>query len=223
LDPMVQPLAIDEIGMSGDPGPAPLLIGITGGEVPGLSGPYLRLKAIEALGRLHAKEAVPVLRRIVDPNDPRKMSLHREIQIAAAQSLQRIDPESAKAVLSSAGFKQAELDPIPAARSEEMPGVRQRLYPRSKLARVLSAKISTSEGEFSAQVRELSLGGGLCSCEQHLSGGTPAIIRIKMGIRSIALKTVLRDARSNQTAFEVVDIDLDDRARLRSLLQAGRR
>ena len=223
LDPLTLPMAIDEIGMSGDSGTAPLLIGIARGEVPGLAAPFLRLKAVEALGQLHVKEAVPVLRRMVDPDESRQMALHREIQIAAAQSLQRIDPEGGKAIVSSAGFKQADLEPMPSTRSDETPGVRQRFYPRTKLSRALSAKISTSEGEFSVQVRELSLGGGLCSCEQHFSSGTPAIIRIKTGIRSIALKTLLRDARSNQTAFEIVDIDLDDRAKLRSLLQAARR
>jgi hypothetical protein len=223
LDPMVLPLAIDEIGMSGDPGPAPVLIGIARGEVPGLSAPFLRLKAVEALGRLHVKEAVPVLRRMVDPKESRQMAGHREIQIAAAQSLQRIGPEGAKTILSSAGFKPADLEPMPLARSEETPGVRQRFYPRAKLSKALSAKISTSDGEYSGQVRELSLGGGLCSCEQHFSSGTPAIIRIKTGIRSITIKTIFRDARSNQTAFEIVDMDLDDHAKLRSLLQATHR
>jgi hypothetical protein len=223
LDPLTLPMAIDEIGMSDDSAPAPLLMGIARGEAPGLSAPYLRLKAVEALGRLHVKEAVPVLRRMVDPDESRQMELHREIQIAAAQSLQRIDPEGGKAIVSSAGFKQADLEPMASARSDETPGVRQRFYPRTKLSRALSAKASTSEGEYSVQIRELSLSGGLCSCEQHFSSGTPAVIRIKTGIRSITLKTLLRDARSNQTAFEIVDIDLDERAKLRSLLQAARR
>lgn len=223
LDPLVVPLALDEIGMSGDAAPAPLLLGIAGGDLPKLNAPFLRLKSIEALGRLRVREAAPLLISIIARKEAHRLTVPKEVQIAAAQSLVQIDREGARAILSSAGLKQADLEPAPFERSGEQPGVRQRYYPRVKLSRTLAGRIITMDGEFSATVRELSLGGGLCSCEQRFSPGAPATIRIKTGMRSFEAKVVLRDARSELTAFEIVDIDLEDRSKLRALLQAARR
>jgi hypothetical protein len=223
LDSLVVPLALDEIGMSGDPAPAPLLLGIAGGELPKLNAPFVLLKAIEALGRLRVREAAPLLISLIAKKEPQRAAAPREIQIAAAQALQQIDREGAKPILSGAGFKPSDLEPAPLERSSEPPGVRQRYYPRVKLSRTLSARLITMDGEFPATVRELSLGGGLCSCEQRSSLGAPALIRIKSGMRGFEAKVVLRDARSEMTAFEIVDMDLEDRARLRALLQAARR
>jgi hypothetical protein len=223
LDPLVAPLALDEIGMSGDAAPAPLLLGIAGGELPKLSAPYVRLKAIEALGRLRVREAGPLLVSLIARKESQRPAAPKELQIAAAQSLQQIDREGSRAILSGAGLRQAELEPAPLERSGEQPGVRQRYYPRVKLHRPLAARVVTVDGEFPATVREMSLGGGVWSCEQRFSPGGPAILRIKTGMRGFEAKVILRDARSELTAFEIVDMDLEDRAKLRALLQAARR
>jgi uncharacterized protein (UPF0147 family) len=217
------PLALDEIGMSGDTTPAPLLLGIAAGDEPRFAAPFLRIKAIEALGRLRVKEAITLLKQLVESKEFRDSTSPRELRVVAAESLQKIDPEGAKAVLSSAGFKQADLEPMPFDPNKSAPGLRQRYYPRVKLPRALPAKIATADGDFWAFVQELSLGGGICSCEHRLFPGIPATIRIKTGLRGIAAKSFLRDARSERIAFEIVDIDLEDRARLRALLQEVRR
>lgn len=223
VDPVVVPLALDEIGMSGDTTPAPLLLEIAAGDVPRFAAPFLRIKALEALGRLRVKEAVPLLRQLVESKEFHDSTSPRELRVVAAGSLQKIDPEGAKAVLSSAGIKQTDLEPMPFDPNKSAPGIRQRYYPRVKLPRALPAKITTADGEFSASVQELSLGGGICSCEHRLFPGIPATVRIKTGLRSIAAKSFLRDARSERIAFEIVDIDLEDRARLRAVLQEARR
>jgi HEAT repeat protein len=223
LDPLVLPLAIDEIGMSGDAAPAPLLLAIAGGNLPGFSSHYVRLKAVESLGRLRVKEAVPLLRQLVESKESRHATSPKELRIVAAQSLQKTDPQMAKAVLSSAGFAPADLEPIPFDPDDQAPGVRQRYYPRVKLRRALPAKITTADGTYSVAIRQLSLGGGLCSCEHHLLHGTPATLRIKTGLRSMTAKLFLRDSRSEMVAFEIVDMELEDRSRLRALLQANRR
>jgi len=223
LDPLVAPLALDEIGMSGDTTPTPLLLGIAAGDLPRFTAPFLRVKAIEALGRLRVREAIPLLRQLVESKEFRHGISPKELRIAAAQSLRKMDPEGAKAILSSVGFTPPDLEPIPFDPNDDAPGVRQRYYPRVKLPRGLPAKISTADGECSVSIRQLSLGGGICSCEHRLHPGTPATIRIKTGLRSFAAKLLLRDARSELVAFEIVDMDLEDRARLRALLQAARR
>jgi len=223
LDALVVPLALDEIGMSGDASTAPLLLAIAGGKLPKFSSPYVRVKAIETLGRLRVKEAAPMLRQILESRDERRGPIPRELRIVAAQSLQKIEPLTAKAAISSAGLKASDLEPVPFDPNAKAPGVRQRYYPRAKLRRALQAKISTADGNYSAAIRQLSLGGGICSCEHRLLPGTPATLRIKIGLRSLTAKLLLRDGRSEMVAFEIVDMDLEDRARLRTILQGIRR
>lgn len=196
---------------------------IAAGNLPKFSAPYVRAKAIETLGRLRVKEAVRLLRRLVEAKESRQGSTARDLRIVAAQSLQKMDLQTAKTVLSSAGCKQADLEPIPFDPADKAPGVRQRYYPRAKLRRNQPAKIVTADGDYSASIRQPSLGGGICSCEHRLLPGTPATIRIKTGLRSFGAKLFLRDARSEMVAFEIVDMDLEDRSRLRAVLQGIRR
>ena len=223
FDPLVAPLALDEIGMSEDSTPAPLLLSIAGGELPRFGAQFLRVKALEALGRLRAADAVPLLRKLVESEEYQGSYTHREFRIVAAQSLDKIDREAAKASLAAAGFKRAELEPMPLDRSADAPGVRQRYYPRLRLARELKATITTSDGEHDIGLRELSLGGGLCSAGERIPLATPGTLRIKTGLRSFPAKIIIRDARSENIAFEIVDMDLESRSRLRALLQRGRK
>jgi len=223
FDPLVAPLAVDEIGMSDDPAPAPLLLSIAGGELPKFGAPFLRIKALEALGRLHTTEAVPLLRKLVESEEYQGRYTPREFRIVAAQTLDKIDREAAKASMAAAGFKRAELEPLPLDRSPDAPGVRQRYYARLRLAREIKATLTTSDGEHDAGIRELSLGGGLCSSSERIPLGTPATLRIKTGLRSFPAKVIIRDARSENIAFEIVEMDLESRSRLRALLQRGRK
>ena len=65
LDPLVMPLAIDEIGVTGDRDALGRLLTIVDGDLPAGGGTYLRVKAVEALGRISAPESVTALKRIV--------------------------------------------------------------------------------------------------------------------------------------------------------------
>lgn len=221
LDPLVMPLAVDEIGMSEDVAPAPLLLSIAGGELSKFGASFLRTKALEALGRLRVAEVIPLLRRLVESEEYQGSYTPTEFRIVAAQTLLKIDREAAKAAMAVGGFKMAELEPLPSDRAADAPGVRQRYYPRQKLSRELKATLATADGEFDVGLRELSLGGGLGSCAQRIPPGTPGSIRIKTGLRSILAKVILRDSRSEHIAFEIVDMDLEARGRLRGLLQRG--
>ena len=63
LDPMIRPLAIDEMGMSGHHACISKLLELAqDGTIPG----FTRLKAIEALGRLRATAASPLLQHIME-------------------------------------------------------------------------------------------------------------------------------------------------------------
>jgi hypothetical protein len=54
VDPLVTPLVIDEIGVTADREALGRLLTIADGDLPPGGGPYLRVKAIEALGRIQA-------------------------------------------------------------------------------------------------------------------------------------------------------------------------
>src|SRR5271165_5681705 len=66
VDPMVMPLVVDEIGMTGEREALGRLLTLADGDLPNNAAPFLRVKAIEALGRLEASASIPTLRRIVE-------------------------------------------------------------------------------------------------------------------------------------------------------------
>src|SRR4029077_19891674 len=109
LDAAVVPQALDEIGMSGDRTAAPpLIVMAAAGEAEGRSA-LLQLKAIEALGRLREPDAVPVLRSLFEAKKMFKWQHHRELRIAAAQPLAKIDMRYATQVMAESSLEPGEL------------------------------------------------------------------------------------------------------------------
>jgi PilZ domain-containing protein len=218
LDPAVVPQALDEIGMSGDRSAAPpLIIMAEVGEAEGRS-PLLQLKAIEALGRLREPDAVPVLRSLCEAKKMFKFSQHRELRIAAAQALARIDPRYATQIMSESGLEPGELAIGPLDSAPACPWVRQRRYERIVLKKAVPGSISSSWGKSTLSVRELSLGGGMGTKEDSLRVGSEADLDIQVGMRHVRAQVLLRRARVNEVGFEFVNIDLESRHRLRHLL-----
>ena len=74
---------------------------------------------------------------------------------------------------------------------------------------------SGSWGKSSISVRELSLGGGMGVKEDNLRVGTEANLEISAGVRRIRGQVLLRRARVNEVGFEIVNMDLESRYRLR--------
>ena len=218
LDPLVLPQALDEIGMSGDRSAAPpLLVIAESGEAQGRS-PLLQLKAVESLGRLREPESVAVLRGLLEAKKVWKWVNHRELRIAAAQALAKIDASYGGKVLSDSGLEPGELAIAPLDAAPACPWVRQRRYERVLLQKPLSATIGSSWGKSSITIRELSLGGGMGVKEDNLRVGTEAHIDISVGVRHIRGQVLLRRARVNEVGFEIVNIDLESRYRLRRVM-----
>jgi hypothetical protein len=218
LDPLVLPQAVDEIGMSGDrTAVPPLVVMAEAGDAQGRS-PLVQLKAVESLGRLREAESVPVLRNLLEGKKMWKWSHHRELRIAAAQALAKIDPRYGSQVLSDSGLEPAELAIAALDSAPACPWVRQRRYERIVLRKTFSATISSSWGKSSILVRELSLGGGMGTKEDNLRVGSEANILISVGVRQIRGQVLLRRARVNEVGFEIVNTDLESRYRLRRLL-----
>jgi hypothetical protein len=218
LDPLVIPQAVDEIGMSGDRSAvAPLIVMARAGETEGRS-PFLQLKAIESLGRLRDTEATTVLRDLLESKKMWKWTNHREIRIAAAQALAKIDPRYGSQILSDSGLEQGELAIAALDAAPACPWVRQRRYERIVLQKSLSATISSSWGKSSISIREMSLGGGMGTKEDNLRIGSEANLDISLGVRHIRAQVLLRRARVNEVGFEIVNTDLESRFRLRRVL-----
>ena len=218
LDPLVLPQAIDEIGMSGDrTAVPPLVVMAEAGEAQGRS-PLLQLKAVESLGRLRENDAIPVLRGLLEAKKMWRFSNHRELRIAAAQALVKIDPRYGSQIMAESGLEPGELAIAPLDAAPACPWVRQRRYERIVLRRTLSATISSSWGKSSILIRELSLGGGMGTKEDNLRVGSEANIDINAGVRRVRGQVLLRRARVNEVGFEIVNTDLESRYRLRRIL-----
>src|SRR5882724_8532189 len=80
LDVLIRPLALDEISMTGSPDSIPKLLDLASSD--GISG-YIRLKAIEALGRLRASAANPVLQTILEARQVWRWQYPSELRVAA--------------------------------------------------------------------------------------------------------------------------------------------
>jgi len=218
IDPLVLPQAIDEIGMSGDRSTVPpLMVMAEAGEAHGRS-PLVQVKAVESLGRLREPESVPVLRTLLEAKKMWKWIHHRELRIAAAQALAKIDPRYASQVLSESGLSPGEMAIAPLDAAPACPWVRQRRYERIVLRKALSASISSSWGKSGILIREMSLGGGMGTKEDNLRVGSEANIDVSVGVRRIRGQVLLRRARVNEVGFELVNADLESRYRLRTLL-----
>jgi hypothetical protein len=219
LDSVVLPEAIDEIGMSGDLSAAPPLVAMARPGEAASRSPFLQLKSIESLGRLRDTEALSLLRDIVEAKKTFGWIHHRELRIAAAQSLSKTDPRYSSQILSDSGIEPAELAIAPLDTAPACPWVRQRRYERMVLARAVPATIGSSWGKSRILIRELSLGGGMGTKEDNLRIGSEADLEISLGMRTkIKAHVLLRRARVNEVGFEIVSTDLESRYRLRRML-----
>jgi hypothetical protein len=215
LDVLIQPLALDEVSMTGSPDSIPQLLDLASSD--GISG-YIRLKAIEALGRLRASAANPTLQTILEARQVWRWQYPSELRVAAAQALLRIDPMVAMGKIAAAGFdkKDLVLEPIDPETSSSV--IRQRRYARLKLSRNLTLTTTNLRENFRLSVPELNLGGGIGAGERHLAPGTLVTLKLTQGVRTIKAQAIVRGARPQAMAFEFVDMDLEDRARLRRIL-----
>ncbi len=219
LDPVVLPEAVDEIGMSSDrTSVSPLIAMAKPGEAASRS-PFVQLKAIESLGRLKDEEAISTLREILEAKKTFGWVHPRELRIAAAQALSKTDPRYSSQVMSDSGLEPAELAIAPLDMAPACPWVRQRRYERMVLAKAVTGTLGSSWGKSKIVIRELSLGGGMGTKEDNLRIGSEADLEISLGMRSkIRAHVLLRRARVNEVGFEIVNIDLESRYKLRRLL-----
>ena len=218
LDPLVMPLAVDEIGVSGDREGLGRLLTIVDGDLPAGGGTYLRVKAVEALGRINAPEAVTALKRIVEAKKFLGWMQPQELRIAAIQALGKLDPAWAVSFLPQSGLDRDDLALAPLALKPNSKFVRQRRHKRVRLAKPVLAVSTNLKEACSLQIKTASLSGGVATISRHLPPGTPVQLKFQIGLRNLQATALMRDYRAQDMAFEIVDITLEERSRLRRLL-----
>ena len=215
LDAMIRPLAIDEMGMSGRPECITKLMQLVDGDqTPG----FARVKAVEALGRLRATRAGNSLERILDAKQLWRWTYPSELRIAAAQTLILINPPLGTQKMTNCGIDHKDLALGPTDPEPNASVIRQRRYARLKLSRNVIMTTTNLRENFRLSIPELNLGGGIGSGERNLPPGSIVVLKISSGVRPIKVQAIVRGARPQALAFEFVEMDLEERARLRKLL-----
>jgi len=215
LDPLIRPLALDEMGMSGRTECIPLLLDLIRDDAaPG----FTRIKAIEAAGRLRASAASGMLQLFLESKQVWRWSYHTELRIAAAQALQKVEPALAIEKIMASGLDRKELVLEPTDPELNVSVTRQRRYARLKLTRHVQAITTNLRENMRLTVAELNMGGGIGSSDRHLAPGSLLSLKFSHGVRSIRAQAIVRGARPQAMAFEFVDMELDERSRLRKLL-----
>ncbi len=215
LDLLIRPLAMDEMGMSGSPECIPKLLEVASSEA---NSGYIRLKAVEALGRLKATAASGLLQHFLDAKQVWRWQFAGELRVAAAQAYSRIDPVVALEKISASGIDRKELLLEPTDPDPNVSVIRQRRYSRLKLSRNVIFQTTNLRENFRLTVPELNLGGGIGAGERHLAPGSLLALKMTSGVRTIKAQAIVRGARPQAMAFEFVDMDLEDRGRLRKIL-----
>jgi len=218
VDPLVMPLIVDEVGMTGERETLGRLLTIADGDLPTGAAPFLRVKALEALGRLQAPESIPTLRRIVDARKVFGWEHAQELRIAAFQALCKMDAEWAKAFQSRGGFENMDLTLEPLEISRQSKFVRQRRHARIRLQRSVTAVSTNLKRNCRLEIKTASLAGGLAATNMHLAPGTKVELRMQVGLRNLQATALMRDYRAQGMSFEIIDMGLDERARFRKLL-----
>ncbi len=218
LDVLIRPLAIDEIGMAGEKLAEMRLLRIAEGDIPKGSTEYLRLKAIEALGRLRTSGSETVLRRIAETRKAWRWTYASELRLVSAQALDKIDPEWVRDFLPRSGLNVAELSIEILDSDPESSAIRQRRYPRLRLETPVIAVTTNLKENYQLEIPEMALGGGVAVCQQNLHPGSVVELKMNGTLNAVRAHSIVRDANTQARAFEVVEMDLEERAKLRKLL-----
>jgi len=218
VDPMIMPLVVDETGMSEEREALGRLLTLVDGDLPAGAAPFLRVKAIEALGRLKAPESANALKRILEARKLFGWAHPQEMRIAAIQALEKLEPEWVKEFLPVSGIEESDLRLAPLDVPYNSKFVRNRRHTRVKLQKPISAVSTNLKQNCHLDIRTASLSGGLATTSMHLAPGTQVTLKLQLGLRNLQATALMRDYRAQDMSFEFVDISMDERAKLRRLL-----
>jgi hypothetical protein len=218
VDPLITPLVIDEIGVTSDREALGRLLTIVDGDMPTGGGPYLQVKAIEALGRIHAPESTITLKRVVESKKMFGWVHPQELRIAALQALMGLEPDWARDFVAKSGIDREDLALAPLDVIPNSKFVRQRRHTRVRLHKPVTAVSTNLKENCRLEIKTASLSGGFASISRHLPPGTHVQLKLQLGMRNVLATALMRDYRAQDMAFEIVDMSLDERSKYRRLL-----
>jgi hypothetical protein len=216
VDALVKPEVVDELGMTGDHDACSELTNLAFSQEDS-SISFLQLKSIEALGRLHESGVAQELKDLISAKQMWSYAFPRELRVTAAQALRMIDPK-AEIFLSQNGVTETDLSWAALDTLSDCPWVRQRRYPRTIPTAKVSATVTTSRSQAHVDVLSLSLGGGAGSSDNRFQAGTHGTMEIQAGLRKVRAQVLVREQPTRELSFEIVGMDINERAKLRGLL-----
>jgi hypothetical protein len=207
--PMVVPMMIDQIGLTQETTAVPQLMEIAAGEHEILRDQFVRIKAIEALGRMRAGEAAELLRTLAESREGLTYAEPSGLRAAAEDALALIENRPS--------FKQA-LGAFGAPAQSSSSYVVPRRYVRVPLESPLRAQIEGAPAGL-ARVKTISLGGAYLESPRKLSVGDSIRLEVRSGLRKINFTAVVRNIGPDGSGVEFVHMRDEDRERLRKLVQ----
>ena len=207
--PMVVPMMIDQIGLAREANAVPQLLEIAAGEHEALRDQFVRIKAVEALGRMRSSDAAERLRTLVEKREGLAYAEPAGLRAAAEDALALIENRPS--------FKQAAAAfgaPTQASSGYLIP----RRYIRVPLASPLRAQIEGAPAGV-ARIKTISLGGAYLEAPQKLTVGDPIKLEVRAGLRKIIFTAVVRNIGQEGTGVEFVHMRDEDRERLRKFIQ----
>ncbi len=205
---MVVPCMIDHLGSANETAAIPLLLKVAAGEYAGMREIYFRIKAVEALGRMHVTDAAPLLLRIARERNGLSHSEPAALRAVADEALALLENRP-----SSARTRNA----VKAPSKSGVAHARSRRYVRAHLPSPLSAAIMGTHGG-AARVRTISLGGAMLESDRRLTVGESLRVEMRSGLRRIQFTAVVRNVTTSGTGIEFVHMRAEDRERLRRLM-----
>ncbi|MGB8476305.1 MAG: PilZ domain-containing protein [Candidatus Acidiferrum sp.] len=205
--PLVVPMMIDQIGLAQETTAVPQLMEIAAGEHEILRDLFVRIKAIEALGRMRAAEAAEMLRMLAEGREGLAFAEPAGLRAAAEDALAMVEnkPSAARTAFESAPQLNAVY-------------VVPRRYARVPLESPLRAQIGGLQAGL-ARVKTISLGGAYLESPKKLSVGDSIKLEVRSGLRKIHFTAVVRNLGPDGSGVEFVHMKDEDREKLRKLVQ----
>jgi hypothetical protein len=214
---------LDEIGMSGETSADITLLRLVEGHLPKDGSEYLRLQAIEALGRLGTSQAEAVLRKVAEARKTLRWAHPYEMRLAAVQAMNRINLEWVQSFIPRSELHEADLMMEPLAADPDSLTTCQRRYVRFRMDPPVPGVAVAAKKKCKIAVRNIRLSGGMGEPQQILHPGAIVELCLNPGRKAIRFQAVIRNATPQEASFEIVDIEFEERAKLRKLLvQSGK-
>jgi hypothetical protein len=209
--PLVVPMMIDQIGIGQEATAVPMLMEIAAGEHEILRDQFVRIKAIEALGRLRAVEATELLHQLAGRREGLAFVEPAGLRAAAEDALALLEDTP-----TSARVRAAFESPSAPLGNFFVP----RRYTRVPLDSPLRAQMGSQPQMMSpVRVKTISLGGAYLESPSRLSIGDSIQLEVRSGLRKIHFTAVVRNIGPDGNGVEFVHMRDEDSEKLRKLVQ----